>query len=275
MCKAVGYVRVSTETQMKSGEGLSIQKKEIAKFCKDRKLDGKKIELVKVFSDEATSGADITRKGINDLLIYVAENKIEYVIIHKLDRLSRDTEYGLSVRKALQKAGVQLLSIKEESVCGNDPASTLMNTVILGFAQFEKDQIANRMILGRREKVLSKGQKGSGNCPFGYQYQYDRAGKNPIVVLDEDAAGHVKDMFAWYLSGNSLQAIVDRLNAAGIVTSRGNAWSRSSVQLILSNRFYTGVITFNDIETKGNHPAIINKITFGKVQSAMGRNRKR
>jgi DNA invertase Pin-like site-specific DNA recombinase len=270
MCRAVGYVRVSTESQMKNGEGLKIQRQEIERYCTD-----KNIELVKVFSDEAVSGANEDRNGINELLTYVAENKIDRVIIHKIDRLSRDTMYGLFIRKELKKVDVELLSINEESLSGNDPVSELMNTIILAFATFEKSQISNRMLLGRREKALNKKQKSSGNCPFGYCYRYDNLGKNPIVVLDESAAKVVKEMFSLYSQGKSLQKIADYLNESGVKTSRGNDWSKQAVKVVLSNEFYTGLLKFDDIEEIGNHPIIINKITFGRVQVALQRNRKR
>jgi DNA invertase Pin-like site-specific DNA recombinase len=264
MCNAVGYVRVSTETQTKNGEGLNIQRQEIEKYCKDNK-----IKLVKMFSDEAVSGANENRAGIKDLLDYISENKIDKVVIHKLDRLSRDTMYGLYIRKELKKLDVELLSIKEESLSGNDPISELMNTIVFAFATFEKSQISNRMLSGRREKVLRKGQKGSGNCPFGYKYKYDDTGKNPVVVLDEDAADTVKDIYSMYLHGKGLQAVADDLNSKGIKTGRGSEWNRQGIKVILTNRFYTGIVKFNDLEEIGQHPVIINKITFGKVQSAI------
>ena len=70
MCNVVGYVRVSTDTQMKNGEGLNIQKQEIEKYCKANKFN-----LENMFSDEAVSGANENRQGIKDLLDYVNKNK--------------------------------------------------------------------------------------------------------------------------------------------------------------------------------------------------------
>jgi site-specific DNA recombinase len=263
MCKAVGYIRVSTETQVKNGQGLDIQEQEIKEYCKKNN-----IKLVKLFTDKAMSGANEDRKGINDLLQYVKENQIDRVIIHKLDRLSRDTMYGLFIRKELKKVEVELLSIKEENISGHDPIQNLMQTIIFAFAEFEKEQISNRMLLGRRDKA-NKGSKSSGNCPIGYKYQYSDQGKIPIVVVDSHKAKIVKDIYKLYLDGLSLQKIADELNGEGILTERKKQWTKQAIHLILTNDFYTGVVRFDDIITEGKHEAIISKNMFGRVQNKL------
>jgi site-specific DNA recombinase len=268
MCKAVGYIRVSTETQVNNGQGLDIQEQEIKSYCNKNN-----IKLIEVFRDEAMSGANENRQGINELLEYVKENDIDRVIIHKLDRLSRDTMYGLFIRKELKKIDVELLSIKEENISGNDPIQNLMQTIIFAFAEFEKEQISNRMLLGRRSKA-EKGIKASGNCPFGYRYKYNESGKNPVVVIDDDKYIIVKDIFNKYLYGMSLQKIADNLNNNNIMTNSNKPWSKQSIQVILKNKFYIGIVEFDDIEKNGLHEPIVSKIMFNRVQSLLNSKRK-
>jgi DNA invertase Pin-like site-specific DNA recombinase len=268
MCNVVGYVRVSTEEQVKNGQGLDIQEKEINDFCKARKYN-----LVKIFSDEGISGAKEDRKGMNDLLEYVKENKINKVIVLKLDRLSRDAMYGLFIRKELKKMDAELVSIKEENLTGTDPVQNLMNTIVFAFAEFEKEQITYRMLSGRRSKAKEKKQKASGNCPIGYKYKYNDQGKTPVVVVDQGRAETVKEIYSLYLRGKSVQKIADILNEKGITTERGNKFSKQSIHLILTNDFYTGVVRFNDIIQPGAHESIISKVTFGKVQAALKKKR--
>ena len=270
MCNAVSYIRVSTESQVKNGEGLNIQRQEIENYCKKNKIN-----LKKTFVDEAQSGGNEKRQGIYDLLEYTQNNKIDKVIVYKIDRLSRDTMYGLFVRKELKKVDVELLSIKEESLSGNDPMAELMNTIVLAFATFEKNTISDRMLSGRKEKAKTLKQKASGNCPFGYIYEYNSQGKQPKVIINGEQTKTVKAMFKLYLNDNySLQKIANYLNENGIKTTRGNVWSKQAVKVVLSNEFYTGALTFGDIEQKGEHEAIINKIIFGKVQAALHKNDK-
>lgn len=269
--KAVAYIRVSTDEQVRNGQGLDIQENEIKEYCKKNK-----IELVKIFEDAGISGAKEDRDGINKLLEYVKDkgNGIDVVITQKLDRLSRDTMFGLFIRKELKKADVELISVKEENISGNDPIQNLMQTIVFAFAEFEKEQIARRMLSGRREKAKEKKEKASGNCPIGYKYQYNEQGKNPVVVVDENTAPIVKRIFSEYLRGYSLQKIADRLNAEGITTQRGNKWSKIAVHRILKNDFYLGVVRFDDIEQQGNHTPLVSKVVFGKVKSLLSKNQR-
>lgn len=261
LCKAVAYIRVSTEQQKQYGAGLEIQKQQIQEYCQKNK-----IKLVEVFSDEAVSGAKENREGINQLLEYIAENKIDRVIIQKYDRLSRDTYYGLWIRKELKKLEVELLSIAEESFSGTDPINELMQNIIYSFAEFEKSRISERMLSGRKKKANS-GKKASGNTPFGYKYKYDESGINQGVIIDLKEAEIVKQIFKDKANGLSLQNIKDKLDSQGIVTSRGNQYSRQTIQHIIKNKFYIGIVQFDEIEKQGEHEPIISKVLFGKANS--------
>ena len=268
MARVLAYTRVSTEEQLRHGSGLEIQKEQITEYCRKNGL-----ELIDIFSDEATSGSKENRAGLNKLLRYSRENKVSSVIIQKLDRLSRDTMYGLWVQKELAKVDVELISIKEEHVSGNDPVQNLMRTIIFAFAEFEKDQISGRLLSGRRNKAESKKEKASGNCPIGYKYQYTD-NNNPVVVVDVDRAEIVKEMYKLYMHGSSIQQIANILNDKGTLTARGGLFTKASVHVILTNDFYTGIVRFDDLKVTGKHDPIISKIVFGKVKNKLKSNRK-
>jgi DNA invertase Pin-like site-specific DNA recombinase len=270
MCKVVGYIRVSTDEQVKHGTGLEIQEQEIKEYAKANRF-----QLVQLFSDKGISGAnDITkRKGLNDLLDYCKDNKVDKVVITKMDRLARDVYIQLWIEKELKIYGIEIVSINEDNLNGDDYMTKAMRQMVGVFAELEKNRIADRLERGRRTKA-GKGNKASGNCPIGYKYEYKDNNKNPIVVIDSDKAQIVKDMFSMYMNGMSLQRIANALNDKNITTERGNQWSKQSIQVILRNDFYTGTVRFNDIVEQGKHEAIINKIIFGKVQSMLNKNNK-
>jgi site-specific DNA recombinase len=269
--KVVAYIRVSTEEQVKNGQGLEIQREEIEKYVKQKGLT-----LVKIFEDAGVSGAnDITRrKGLNELLEYVKENPIDQVLVTKMDRLARDVFIQLWVEKELSVYDVNIVSINEDNLNGNDYMTVAMRQMVAVFAQLEKNRITDRLIGGRRKKA-SKGVKASGNCPIGYKYQKNSQGKSIQVVIDEKTAPIVKNIFSLYLKGYSLKEIADKLNAEGFRTQRGNVFTKKAIHDILKNDFYTGVVTFDGVKTKGSHEPIISKITFGKVQSLLAKNRKK
>lgn len=271
MCKALGYIRVSTDEQVKHGQGLEIQRKEIKEYCKKNK-----IKLLEIFEDAGISGAnDINkRKGLNSALEYCKKNDINKLLITKMDRLARDVYIQLWLEKELKICDVEIVSINEDNLNGSDYMTVAMRQMVGVFAQLEKNRIADRLLSGRRNKAEEKKQKASGNCPIGYRYQYNDSNSNPIVVIDEERATVVKEIYKLYLIGDSIQKIAEKLNNRGVLSERGKPFTKGAIHVILTNNFYIGVVRFNDIQVDGEHKPIIPRNTFGKVQAKLKKNRK-
>lgn len=265
MTNVVGYFRVSTEEQIKHGQGLEIQEQEIRTYCTDNK-----ISLVKLFIDAGLSGAnDITkRKGLNDLLDYCRKNQIQQVLITKMDRLARDVYLQLWIEKELKISNTTIISIGEDNLNGDDYMTKAMRQIVGVFAELEKSRITEWLIKGRKAKAI-KGVKASGSCPFGYRYEWK------MVLPDIKKGPIVKEIFSLYLKGFSLQDIAKHLNQCGSATTRGNKWTPASVNLILRNDFYTGVVRFGEIVKDNAHDPLVNKITYGRVQSRLTRNNRK
>jgi hypothetical protein len=103
--RAVGYVRVSTEEQVRGGVSLDAQEERVRAYCT---MSG--LELVSTIREEGISGGkhlDI-RPGGKQLVSLVAWKKVEHVVALKLDRIFRDAEDALRQTKAWDKAGVAL-----------------------------------------------------------------------------------------------------------------------------------------------------------------------
>ncbi len=139
--KAVGYIRVSSNKQVKSGLGLKAQIKAIKKHSKLNKY-----ELTNIFEDEATSGAlnPFNRNGFLDMLSYAKKNNINKIIIQKRDRLSRDMiALQIVVFEKLPKLGLKL-------ECVDEPINYQDNSIELQIAlsgytsQLERKMISNR-----------------------------------------------------------------------------------------------------------------------------------
>ncbi|MMZ66096.1 Recombinase [compost metagenome] len=82
-------------------------------------------------------------------------------------------------------------------------------------------------------------------------------------------------MFGRYLEMKSLIKVRNYLNKKGYRTQQGKEFSTMALSIILRNRFYIGEVTHANVVTKGQHEAIINPITFGKVQALLKRNNQR
>ena len=106
----------------------------------------------------------------------------------------------------------------------------------------------------------SKGFTGGG-VPFGYMVSSSGA-----LVLDDDKAAVIHEIFKSKSGGASLQRIADMLNAKNIKSGRGGDWSKQGISFILKNPAYVGEYQYNGIVRK--IPKIVSRQLFNKCQQA-------
>jgi site-specific DNA recombinase len=99
--RAAGYVRVSTQEQVKNGWNLDEDRDLIRELC-----ESKGWELVEVFDDGGLRGDDPNRPGL--LRMLASLDRFDVLIVRDLDRLARDAELGSRVIKVIGAAGVKL-----------------------------------------------------------------------------------------------------------------------------------------------------------------------
>ncbi len=100
--KIVGYVRVSTSTQVEDGFGLAIQKAAVRDWCK---ANGHK--LVTILCDEGISGAKELedRPGLADALGMLRDKQAQGIVVPRLDRLARDLIVQETVLAEIRRIG--------------------------------------------------------------------------------------------------------------------------------------------------------------------------
>ena len=263
-----GYTRVSTETQSEKGYGLDAQQEAIKKYSKEQG-----IAIAEYFTDAGISGnlkdddaddAINKRQGLISLLS--ALNDGDTVIVLNTSRLWRSDLTKAIVRRELIKRNAHVVSIEQPryDLYSKDPNDYLINAIMEALDVYERMSISLKLARGRTIKATT-GAKPAGACPYGYQYAPD---KKSVIINDAEAQA-VKLMFTEAQKGYSLSQIADTLKEKGILTRHGKEWSRGTIQAILRNNFYIGVLMHQKQPIKGTHTPIISKIQFGKVAAQL------
>lgn len=130
-----GYARVSTKYQEKEGNSLDSQEEQL-------KAAGAKI----VFKD-SYSGATLDRPQFNELRKALEAG--DTLMVTKLDRLARSATKGIRLIDELLSHGIKV-HVLNMGLMDNTPTGKLIRTILLAFAEFERDMIIERTQEGRR-----------------------------------------------------------------------------------------------------------------------------
>lgn len=230
MDKAVCYIRVSTEEQVREGVSLEAQECKLLSYCR---MIG--MEVVKVIREEGVSASKAlsTRPGGEELLKLIARGQAKHVVSLKLDRLFRDAEDALHQTKAWDKANValHLVDMGGQTLNTASPMGRFFLNVMAGFAELERNLIAERTSCALAHKK-SQGE-AYGPTPYGF----NRTGGRLVQNNSEQAViGTIQSRRA---AGASLRAIADELNAGGVPTKTGAKWHASTVKYLLDNDLHT------------------------------------
>ena len=275
---AVIYLRVSTARQATTGgseEGFSIPaQREVT----TRTAHGLGAYVVKEFVDAGASGTSIDRPALQKMLSYVAENSVDYVVVHEVDRLARNRAHDSTITTAIAEAGAKLVSASES--IDESPSGELVHGIMASIAEFYSRNLSTEVLKGMSRKHQEGGTPS--RAPIGYLNvkQLDANGREyRTVALDEARAPTIRWAFHTYASGKvSLRELTYSLNLLGLTASRstggsGGTISISMVQRILRNSYYVGVVTWRGVEAPGNHEPLGETRVWQQVQDRLTANR--
>jgi site-specific DNA recombinase len=258
--RALGYVRRSPRPD-KDLESTSIEKQteEIIKYC-----ERNDIELVDVYTDDLKSGKSFDgRDGFKEMYnrALKKEEAIDYIVVYKQDRLSRDTLDTLYIMKRLNSLDKHLISIAD-SINTEDPKAEILVHIMSLVAQLEREFISFRTTSGM-EKRAENGEYLGGKV-FGYQ------SKNRELTIILDEAKVVKYIFEKYAVAKwGYKKIASTLNIQGIKTKNEKHWSINAIKTILQNQIYVGNTKWRGKHTKGLHNPIIERDLWDKKEEVM------
>lgn len=266
--KCIIYLRVSTKEQAltneKEGYSIAAQRKACIRYAEEKGW-----EVVDEYVDRGESARSAHRPQLQLMLSYIKKEKgIDFVIVHKIDRLARNLEDHVAIKAILTKAECSLVSVVENI---EDTASgKLVEGIHAIVAEFYSANLAAEVTKGMFEKAKEGGW--NHKAPAGYKNirQEIPGAKRGIakVVIDPEKSPHVKEAFKLYATGNySLEEMREFLFNKGITNHKGNdLMSLNGVHKLLRNPFYTGVVTYKGIEYPGQHEPLVTRELFQKVQ---------
>ena len=236
------YMRVSTQEQAENGNSLEFQKEKLEAYCKIHEY-----KIVGEYVDAGVSGAKFNRPALDRLKNDV--DKIDIVLIYKLDRLSRSIkDTMLLIEDFFKPNEVDLISLSE-----NFDTSQAIGMATVGmlstFAQLERDTINQRMTAGKVQSV--KNGNYINNVPFGYIKE------NKKLVKDEKTRECVEFIFEKLLEGYSTTQIAKLLELNNYSHLRKGLWHFATINRIAKNKVYAGHTILMKTKVYNTHEAYV------------------
>ncbi|HCS74499.1 MAG TPA: recombinase family protein [Clostridiales bacterium] len=224
--------------------------------------------LVDVYMDIASSKTGASRKEFARMLDDCKSKKLEIIITKSISRFGRDTVETLEALRLMRDFGVRVI-FEEENIDTDDVDSNLLISVMESVAQSENESRSENIRMGLSFRAAN-GTSGLYKRKL-YGYAKTETGE---LAIDKGQAQVVRDIFRWYLGGDSVLGIIKKLSDAGIPSPTGiEKWSKRPIEKMLENEKYTGTVTLLDSSTqeyeykiKDNHPPIITENEFRSVQ---------
>lgn len=203
--RVIGYTRVSTDEQGRSGLGLAAQRQAIERHCAARDWD------VTWMSDEGVSAKSLARPALQEALSVVRRHEAEAVVVAKLDRLSRSVQDFAGLLDSARKQGWAIVAI-DLGVDTTTSAGELVANVMAAVAQWE------RRAIGERTSAALRAAQARG-VHVGRPASLDAVVEERLLSLRED--------------GLSLARIAALLNAENVPGAHGGRWHPSTVARVL------------------------------------------
>lgn len=265
--KGVIYCRVSSKEQV---EGTSLESQELA--CREY-AQAHNIQVIKVFVERGESAKFSDRTELMALMDFCREHKggIEVLLVWKIDRFARNVGDHFTIKAALLKYGVRVVSVTEP--IDSNPEGKLLETILAGFAQFDNDIRAMRTVHGMRRRL----QEGifPWKPPLGYKSpNLNGEKKTEPDVPDQPVFDLVRRAWHELATGAYTRAEIKRLMTAwGVAPRKGGPLSSQSVDWLFHNPYYAGVLVdpWSGEEHGGKHVPMVSREVFARVQEVTKR----
>ena len=268
------YTRKSSEEGLEQDfNSLHAQREACAAYVMSQASEGWSL-VDDIYDDGGISGGTLERPALQRLLADIGAGKIDIVVVYKVDRLTRSLLDFAKLVEAFDKAGTSFVSVTQSFNTTTSMGRLTLN-MLLSFAQFEREVTAERI----RDKIAASKARGmwmGGTPPLGYEPD-----GRTLAIVDEHAT-LVRDIYRRYLETGNVRLVADQLDRETILspirarksgtTFGGCRFTRGQIYAILSNPIYIGEIRHRGKRYTGQHPPIIARDLWDRVQAKLADN---
>lgn len=265
------YTRVSTDQGLEQDfNSLDAQDDASQAYIRSQTHAGWTLVRTK-YDDGGFSGGNTDRPALQRLLADIRNNKVDVIVVYKVDRLTRSLADFAKLVELFDKHGVSFVSVTQQFNTTTSMGRLTLN-VLLSFAQFEREVTSERI----RDKIAASKRKGlwvGGMAPLGYDT------KDRKIIVNKSESETIRDIFERYLELGSFNLLLADLRRRGIVTKRrmlrsgrtvgGTPFGRGGLGYLLRNRFYIGEVAYKGEIFPGEQPPILDRKLFDAVQAKL------
>ena len=268
------YTRKSTEEGLgQDFNSLDAQRDSGEAYIRSQAGEGWTL-LADQYDDGGYTGANMERPALRRLLADAKAGKVDCVVVYKVDRLTRSLFDFARIVEVLDKHGVSFVAVTQQFNTTTSLGRLTLN-ILLSFAQFEREIISERT---RDKQVLARkrGKWTGGHLPLGYNLE---AG---CLVVNAEEADRVRQIFEWYLEGQTVYGIVAKCTDLGWhnkqwTTKNGKVYGghpmcKCHVYTMLANPLYAARIRADGEVVAANHARAVEDRTFDLVQEKLKEN---
>jgi len=288
------YIRLSVEFNGKRGDSLETQRQIMeayAALCPD-------LEIVEVYTDNGITGRTFEREAFQRMLADVEAGKINCIMVKDLSRLGRNTiDTGYYIEKYFPLHGVRFIAVNDQF--DSEDSENSGNHLIVPLKNMINEAYAadiSKKVRAQQNQAMRDGEFVGGRPPYGYRKDPDNCHR---LLVNEDTAPIVRQIFQWTVDGVPLNVIVKQLNeqgvmtpgyylaSIGLITSKklmgSGKWQTWTVGKILADQVYTGdmvqgkhtsvghkqVLTkpVDWIVVRNTHEPLVSREVFAKAQA--------
>jgi DNA invertase Pin-like site-specific DNA recombinase len=225
------------------------------------------------YDDGGYTGGNLERPALQRLLRDIERSQIDCVLVYKVDRLSRSLLDFARLMETFERHQVSLVSVTQPLNTTTSLGRLTLN-ILLSFAQFEREMIADRT----RDKMAAARRKGQwvGGKPV---LGYDVAAAGGKLVVNVDEASRVQAIFALYLQHRSVEAVLAEVQARQWTTKRwrsrdgkehpGQPFTKPALVRLLRNVLYAGQVSHQGQVYPGEHAAVVDKSVWTRVHELL------